>query len=109
MRADTGDLDDRAFRHKARRAARSFQRVRHGAAGRFADGTAPLADQEHHRITTGMMVHAGHEGVAAFDAMNEAVLAPEIEGTVHRDRRQPAAMRQSLDDLIGAKRLVTCQ
>ena len=62
------------------------------AAGRFADRAAVFADQEHDRIAVGVMVHASDEGVAAFDAMHEAVVAQKIERTIDRDRRRPAAL-----------------
>jgi hypothetical protein len=107
MRANAGDLDHRAFRRKARGAAGAFQRLRDRAAGRFADGAAALADQEHDRIAVGVMAHASDKGVAAFDPMDETVVPQEIEGAIDRDRRWPRPMRQALHDLVGAQRSVT--
>ena len=83
--------------------------IGHGAAGCFADRSAALANEKHDRVAAGVMMHAGDERVAALDAVDETILAQEVEGAVDCDRRQPAMMRQSLDDFIGAKRLVTCQ
>jgi hypothetical protein len=80
-----------------------FERIGHGAAGRFANGSAVLADQKHDRIAVGVMMHAGDKCVAALDAMDETVVAQEVERAVYRDRRQPAAMRQSLDDFVSAE------
>ncbi len=56
-----------------------------------ASPTAPQRSQmqEHHEIAGRMGMHAGHEGVAALDPVNEAVLAQEIERAIDRDRRRP--------------------
>ena len=89
MRANAGDFDHRAFRRKAGRAAGGFERLRDGAAGRFADRAALLADQEHDRVAAGVIVHAGDEGVAALDPVDKAVVAQEIERAIDRDRRRP--------------------
>ena len=43
------------------------------AAGRLADRTATLADQEHDRSAAGVIVDAGEKRVAALDAMDETV------------------------------------
>ena len=57
-----------------------------------------------------MILHAGDEGVAAFDAVDQPLLAQEIERAVDGDRRRPrAAQRQPVDQLIGAERLVARQ
>ena len=51
--------------------------------GRLAHGAAFLADQEHHRIAAVVILHAGDEGVAAFDAVNQT---PARAGNRARDR-----------------------
>lgn len=57
-----------------------------------------------------MIVHAGNEGVAAFYAMHEVVLAQKIERSINRDRSRPrAATRQPIDEFIGPERMMTCQ
>ena len=109
VRADASDFDHRAFRYEAGRAARMLKSIGDSAAGCFADPSAALANEKHDQIAAGVMMHAGNERVAALDAMDEVILPQEVECAIDRDRRQPAAMCQSLDDLIGAKRLVTCQ
>ena len=54
-----------------------------------------------------MIVDAGDEGVAALDAVDQAVVAQEVERAVDGDRRGPAAGRRgAVDDLVGAERLV---
>ena len=62
-----------------------------------ASPTAPHCSQM--RNTTGsplrVIVHAGDEGVAAFDAVHEALLAQEVERAVDGDRRRPAARSAS--------------
>src|SRR5665647_2667048 len=68
MRADAGNFDHRRLGREARRARRRLDRVRHGGRGRLADRAAFLADQEHHRVAAIVIVHAGDEGVAAFDS-----------------------------------------
>src|SRR5277367_5178219 len=66
MRANAGDFDDRAFWRKTRRTAGGFERLCGSAAGRLADGSAMLANEEDHRVAAGVIVHAGDEGIAAF-------------------------------------------
>ena len=83
MGADTGDLDQRAFRRETGRARGSLERFGGGAARRLADRSAAFADQENHEIATLMVVHAGDKGVAALDPMNETVIAQKFQ----RDRR----------------------
>ena len=95
MRANAGDFDHWTFRRKARRATGAFQCLRDGATGRFADGAAAFADQEHDRIAAGVIVHAGDERVAAFDAMDQAVVPQKIERAIDRDRRRTAVCRAS--------------
>ena len=79
------------------------------AARRFADGAAAFADQKHHKVAVGVIVHAGDEGIAALDAMDEAVVAQKIERPVNRDRRRAGVVRKPFDNLVGAERPVACQ
>ena len=83
------------FGEKPAARARGLQRFRGGAARRLADRAAAFADQKHHEIVAAVIVHAGDERVAAFDAMDEPVLAQEIERAIDRDRRRPAFVRAS--------------
>ena len=54
-----------------------------------------------------MIMHAGDEGVAAGDAVHQAVLTQELQRAVGRDRRRAhTSRRQFFDNVIGAKRLV---
>src|ERR1700685_704947 len=107
MRADAGDFDQRAFRRKPRRARRRLERFGGGAARRLADRAATLADEKDDEIITGMIVHAGDKGIAALDAMDEAVVAQKFERAIDRDRRRPRVARQIVDDFVSAERLVT--
>ena len=95
MGADAGNLDHGTLGHKSGRSRGSLERFRDVAAGRLADGTAALADQEHDEVVvTGVIVHAGDEGIAALDAVDEAVVAQKIERAIDRDRcRAPPAGR----------------
>jgi hypothetical protein len=69
-----------------------------------------LADQKHYEIAGRVVVNASDEGVAALDAMHEAIVAEEIERTVNGDRRRPAATHgRAIHNLIGAERLVALQ
>ncbi len=55
-------------------------------------------------------MNAGDEGIATFDAVNQFILAQEIERAVNGNRRRPPALAcQHVDDFIGAERLVTAQ
>jgi hypothetical protein len=54
-------------------------------------------------------MHAGDEGVAALDAVDEAVVAEKIERAVDRDRCRTPMPGESLDDLVGAERAVGVQ
>ena len=57
-----------------------------------------------------MVMRAGEIRVAAFDAMDEAVLHQEIERAIHRDRRRPRhRFGEFVDHLIGAERTVAGQ
>src|SRR5664279_2842780 len=82
MRADAGDLDHRRFRREAGGARGGSDGVGHRGTGGLAHGAAFLADQEHHRIAAFVILHAGDEGIAAFDAVHEPLLAQEVERTV---------------------------
>ena len=55
-------------------------------------------------------MRAGDEGVAAFDAMHQPLLAQEIERAIDGDRRRPRALLgQPVDQLIGAERRMAGQ
>ena len=57
-----------------------------------------------------MTMHTGNEGITAFDAVHEGLLAKEIERPIDRDRRRPGATQgQTIDQLIGAERLMARQ
>ena len=76
-----------------------FECFRYGAAGCFADRAAMLADQEHHRGAVGMLVHACDEGVAAFDPVNEPVVAQKSSArytVIGAGRPLPAASRSMI-------------
>ena len=80
------------------------------ARGGLAHRAALLADQEHHRIAAAVILHAGDERVAAFDAVDQALLAQEIERAIDGDRRRARSPhRQPVDQLVGAERLVARQ
>ena len=98
-----------ALGRKAGRSRGGLERFRNVAAGRLADGTAALADQEHDEIVAAVIMHAGDEGVAALDAVDEAVVAQKIERAVDRDRRRAPMPGEALDDLVGAERAVAVQ
>ncbi len=77
-----------------------------------ASPTSPQRSQIRNTTSSPLrvIVDAGDEGVAALDAMDEAVLAQKIERTVDRDRRGPCAGgRRAVDDLVGAERLVALE
>jgi hypothetical protein len=110
VRANSGNFDDRCLRNEACRTRSAFDRI--GDRGRcgFADRTALFADQEYHRIAAVVIVHAGNEGVAAFDSMHQILLAQEIERSINRDRGRPrAAPRQTVDKFVGSERMMACQ
>ena len=57
-----------------------------------------------------MIVRAGEEGVAALDAMDEALFDQKIEGAIDGDRRRPRhAFRQFLDHVVSAERTMARQ
>ena len=95
MRANAGDFDHRAFRCKTRRTAGGFERLRGSTAGRLADGSAMLADEEDHRVAAGVIVHAGDEGIAALDPMDKAIVAQKFERAIDGYRRGPAVRSAS--------------
>ncbi len=101
MGADAGDFDHRAFRREARRTAEGFERVCGSAARRFADGAAMLADEEDYRVTAGVIVHAGDEGIAALDPMNQTVIPQKFERAIDSDRRRPGPIPQPFNDFVG--------
>src|SRR5665213_2495392 len=105
VRADAGDFDHRRLRRKAGGARGGLDGVGDRGRGRLAHRAAFFADQKHHRIVAVVILHAGDERVAAFDAVGQALLAQEIERAVDRNRgRARAAHRQPVDQLIGAER-----
>ena len=86
-------------------AASVSQGPRDRGRGRLTDRTAFLADQKHHRIAAVVIVPAGDERVAAFDAVRKSLLAQEIQRAIDRDRRRPGAThRKFIDEFIGAER-----
>src|SRR6185437_2432512 len=110
MRADAGNFDHRRLRRKSGGARGGLDGVGDRGAGRLAHGAAFFADQEHHRIAGFVILHAGDECVAAFDAMDQALFAQEFERAVNGDRRRArAAHCQPVDQFIGAERLMACQ
>jgi hypothetical protein len=56
-----------------------------------------------------MIVHAGNEGVAAFDTMNKTVVAQKFERAINRDWRRTRLLLQAVNDFIGAKWAVAAQ
>ena len=109
MRANAGDFDQRTAWRKAGRARRGFQRLGSSASRRFADSATTFANQENDKIAGAMIVHARDEGVAAFDAVNEIVVAQKIERSINRDRRRTRLLLQAVNDFIGAKRAMAAQ
>ncbi len=110
MRADAGDFNDRGLRDKPGRARRIFYGIRHRRGRGLTHCAACLANQKHDRVAALVIVHAGDEGIAAFDAMDQALLAQEIECAVDSNWRRPRrAASQPVDQLISAKRLMACQ
>jgi hypothetical protein len=80
MGADAGNLDHGTLGRKSGRSRGGLERFRNVAAGRLADGTAALADEEDDEIVAAVIMHAGDEGVAALDAVDEAVVAQKLIG-----------------------------
>ena len=88
MSADAGNLDHRALGHESGRSRGGLERFRYVAAGRLADRIAAFADEEDDEVVAAVIVHAGDEGVAALDAVDEAVVAQKIERAIDCDRRR---------------------
>src|ERR1700740_767883 len=110
VRANAGDFDHRQFRRKAGGPRRSVEALRHRSCRNFADRTAGVADQKRHHGGGVMVVGAGEIGIAALDAMDEAVLHQEIERAIDRDRRRPRhRFGEFVDHFIGAERPVAGQ
>src|SRR5450756_87774 len=107
VRANAGDFDHGQLWCKARRARGGAEALRHRGGGNLADRPAGVADQERHRGCGVVIVGAGEIGVAALDAVDEAVLDQEIERAVDRDRRRPRhRFGEFLDHFIGPERTV---
>ena len=83
------------------------------ATGRFADRAAFLANQKDDKVVVAVIMSAGDKGVAAFDAMHQAIVAQKIQRTINRDRRRAilrgTVLRQVFDDLVSAERLMARQ
>jgi hypothetical protein len=109
MGANAGDLDQRTAWRKPRRTRRGFQRLGGGGSWGLADGTAAFANQENDKVVGTVIVHAGDKGVAAFDAVNQAIVAQKFQRAVDRDRRWTRLLLQTVDDFIGAKRAMAGQ
>jgi hypothetical protein len=109
MCANAGDFDQRTAGRKSGRARGRFQRFGSGASRCFADRPATFANQENDKVAGAMIVYAGDKGVAAFDAVNETVIAQKCERTINRDWRRPRLPLQAVDDFIGAKRAMAAQ
>jgi hypothetical protein len=75
-----------------------------------AHGAALFADEEHDRFAAVVIMHAGDEGVTAFNAMHEPLLAQKVERAINGDRRDArSAHRQPIDQLIGAEWQMACK
>jgi hypothetical protein len=109
MRANAGDFDQRTAWREADRARRDFKRFGSRASRRFADRATAFADQENDKIAGAMIVHAGNESVAAFDAVNETVVAQKFKRSINCDRRRTRLLLQAVNDFIGAKRAMAAQ
>jgi hypothetical protein len=109
MRTNAGDLDQRTAWRKARCARRGLERLGRGASRRFADRATAFANQENDKIAGAMIVHAGNEGVAAFDAVNETVVAQKFERSINRYRRRTRPLLQAVNDFISAERAMAAQ
>ena len=104
MRADTGDLDHRRLWRETRGARGRFHRAGELFGSCLADRAALVAQQEHHRIAGIVTMDAGDERVAAFDAVDQSLLAQEIQRPVNRDRRRGDVVAfQPVNDLVGAE------
>jgi len=109
MRADAGDFDHGALWRKSRGARRGFECFAGAAARRLANGAAAITDQKDHKIAAAVVVDASHESVACLDAMDETVLAQEIERAIDRDRGRARSLPQPVHDFVRAERTVACQ
>lgn len=57
-----------------------------------------------------MIVHAGDEGVTAFDPMYQLLLTQKVESTINSNRRRPrCAHRQPVNQFISTKGLMARQ
>src|SRR5262245_48257066 len=103
MRADAGNFDDRRLRRKACGARGALDGIGNRSGSGFTDRATLFADQKHDGIRTLMTVHTSDEGVSAFDAVHDSLLAQEIERAIDGDWRRPRASHsQTIDQLIGA-------
>ena len=91
MGTDAADLDHRRLRRESRRTRRGLELTGDRGGRGLPHRAAMLADKEHHEVAGRVVVDAGDEGVAALDAMHEAVVAEEIKRAINGDRRRPAA------------------
>ena len=89
MRANAGYLDHRHFWRETGRARGRIKALRHHRRRNFPDRAAKFADQECNHRGRIMIVAAGEKRVAAFDAVDKAVLHQEVERAIDRDRRRP--------------------
>jgi hypothetical protein len=109
MRTNAGDFDQRTARRKACRARRGSKGLSSGASRCFADGATAFADQENDKIAGAMIVHAGNESVAAFDAVSQTVVTQKFERSINRDRRRPRLLLHAVNDFIGTQRAMAAQ
>ena len=110
MRAGAGDFDHRHFWRKAGSARRSVDALRDWRCRNLADRTTLVADQECHHGGGVVVVGAGEIGVAALDAVHEAVLHQEVERAIDGDRRRPRhRFGEFVDHLIGPERAMARQ
>ncbi len=110
VRAKAGDFDHGRLRHEAGSPRRVLDRIGNGFGRGFAHRAALLAYQEHDWRHAFMIVHAGNECVSALDSMHEILLAQKIECPINGDRRRPRASQgQSINQFIGAERVMTSQ
>jgi hypothetical protein len=109
MRTNAGDFHQRTAWRKACRARRGSKSLGSGASRRFADRATAFADQENDKISGAMIVHAGDEGVAAFDAVSQTVVAQKFERSINRDRRWPRLLLHAVNDFVGPKRAMAAQ
>jgi len=110
MGAHAADLDHRRLGREAS-GARGRLEFRGDLRGRrLPDRPALITEQEHDEIAGRMGMHAGNEGVAALDPVNEGVFTQELERAIDRDgRRTGSARGKPFHNLIGAQRPVAHQ